>query len=386
MSGGFLGYRRADGRVGVRNRLLVLAVTGLTGPAARRVARSLPGSVCIAMPYGSGLLGADEAASFRALVGFATHPNVGGVVILGADPPWVARIAGAAETAGQRVVALSFDECGHDTLTLVDRALRAGARMAHEISRARRTPAGLADLCLGLECGRSDPSSGLVANPLLGRVADAVVTAGGRAMIGETTEWLGAEQLLAARAASPALAAAIVEAAARREAMAVAAGIDLTGHNPSATNIAAGLSSIEEKSLGGIAKSGTTPIMGLLEYAQVPPGPGMWVMDAPAYAPESVSGFVAAGANLVLFTTGVGNSYASALAPTLKVTANPRTASAVGCQIDFDASAVFRGEEVPEQAAARLLGLLRETAEGTRSWGEVLGEEDEVISRFGPAL
>ena len=315
MNDSFLGYRRSNGSVGTRNHLLVLSVTGLTGPAARRIGRSLPRAVIVATPYGSGLLGEDETCNMRALQGMAAHPNVGAVLVVGGDEDRVDAVAGAARRAGRAVESLTLDHCDHDALRLAELGVRAGARLMRDISRQRRQPAGLEDLFLGLECGRSDPSSGLVANPLLGRMADRVVGAGGRAVIGETTEWLGAEHLLAARAATPELADAILAAADRREAMAQAAGIDLTGHNPSATNIAAGLSSIEEKSLGAIAKSGTGPIKGLLGYAEVPAGPGLWIMDAPAYAPESVTGFVAAGANLVLFTTGVGNFYSSALAP-----------------------------------------------------------------------
>ena len=386
MNDGFLGYRRTDGSVGTRNHLLVLSVTGLTGPAARRIGRSLPRAVIVTTPYGSGLLGEDEVANMRALEGMAGHPNVGATLVVGGDEDRVEAVVAAAERAGRPTAGLSLDGCDHDALRLAERGVREGARLMRDISRQRRQQAGLGDLFLGLECGRSDPSSGLVANPLLGRMADRVVVAGGRAVIGETTEWLGAEHLLAARAATPELAGAIRAAAGRREAMALDAGIDLTGHNPSATNIAAGLSSIEEKSLGAIAKSGTGPIAGLLDYAEPPPGAGLWVMDAPAYAPESVTGFVAAGANLVLFTTGVGNFYSSALAPTIKVTANPETARRLPTLIDADASPVFEGRMPMEEASQELQGLLLDIASGTLTWAETVGEQDEVVSRFGPAL
>jgi altronate dehydratase large subunit len=226
----------------------------------------------------------------------------------------------------------------------------------------------------------------LVANPLIGRIADRVVGAGGRAILGETTEWLGAEHLLARRAASPAIAEAILAAAARREQLAIDAGIDLTGNNPSRTNIDAGLSSIEEKSLGAIAKSGSAPVAGVIGYAEPPPGPGLYLMDAPAYAPESLTGFTAAGAQLLLFSTGVGNSFASALAPTIKLSANPRTCARLAQQLDYKASAVFTGEQSLGAAADELLGVLLETASGALTWGEVLNEGEEVVSRYGPVL
>ena len=386
MSIGFQGYRRADGSVGTRNHLLILSVTGLTGPAARRIGRSLPHAVVLATPYGSGLLGEDGRAHARVLQGFATHPNVGAVVVVGGDEGKVEAVRAAAEASGRPAAALAIDHCDHDLLTLADRGLRAGAGLLKRISRARREPAELGDLTLGLECGRSDPSSGLVANPLLGRIADTVTAAGGRAIIGETTEWLGAEHLLARRAVTPELGAEIMAAAKRREAMAIAAGIDLTGNNPSKTNIDAGLSSIEEKSLGAIAKSGSGPIHGLLAYGERPRSPGMYVMDAPAYAPESVTGFTAAGANLTLFTTGVGNAYGSTLAPTIKVSANPETCQRLGEQLDFAAAELFSGRTSMDEGAQGLLQVVLETASGALTFAEILGETDEVVSRFAAAL
>jgi altronate dehydratase large subunit len=382
----FLGYPQPSGRPGTRNHLLVLSVTGLTGPSAQRIAARVRPSLCLGTPYGSGLLGEDRAAHERALTGFACHPNVGAVLVIGADPPVVEAVAAGAAAAGRLVEALSFDAAGHDALTLVDQGIRAAAGLLRALSRERRTALPASDLFLALECGRSDPSSGLVANPLVGRIADRITAADGAAVIGETTEWLGAEQRLSARARTPEIAAAIAAAAAGREAMAVAAGIDLLGNNPSRTNIDAGLTTIEEKSLGAVAKSGMAPIEGLLVYGEAPPGQGLWLMDAPAYAPESLSGFAAAGANLGLFITGVGNSYGSALMPTVKLSANPDTAARLDRQLDFDASPVFRGEETLEAAADRLQALALEIASGSLTYAEILGDQGEAISRFGPAL
>ena len=382
----FDGFPRADGTVGTRNHLLVLSVTGLTGPAARRIGRQVLGALTVTMPYGSGLLGFDRTAHQRVLEGLAAHPNVGAVLVIGADRAKVEAVAGAAAQAGRPAEALVLDQCGHDSLVLSDRGVRAAAHLARRISRERREAVGTEALFLGLECGRSDPSSGLVANPLLGRIADRVVEAGGRAVIGETTEWLGAEAVLTDRAVSPSVAQAIRAAAARREELAAAAGIDLTYNNPSETNIQAGLSSIEEKSLGAVAKSGRSTVQSLIGYGERPAGTGLHVMDAPAYAPESLTGFTAAGANLLLFTTGVGNSFTSALNPTIKVSANPETCQRLACQLDFDASAVFQGFETMEAAAERLMKVVLEVASGGLTFGEVLLEGEEVVSRFGEAL
>jgi len=192
--------------------------------------------------------------------------------------------------------------------------------------------------------------------------------------------------VLAQRAATPAIGDALVQAVLRREQLAASQGVDLLGNNPGPTNIAAGLSTIEEKSLGAIAKSGSAPISGVLPYGERPSVPGLYAMDAPAYSPESLTGFVAAGTQLLLFSTGVGNSYVSALAPTVKLSANPVATQTLREQLDFDASAVFLGTQSIDAAAQELLAVLIDVASGTRTWGEVLGEGDEAVSRLGEAL
>ncbi|MEM0908541.1 MAG: UxaA family hydrolase [Pseudomonadota bacterium] len=382
----FHGFIRRNGRVGTRNHLLVLSVTGLTGSAARRIASGLSGAVFAGTPYGSGLLGEDFHTHRRALTGLATHPNVGAVVIVGADQATVEDVAKSAEASGTPCTALVFDHVGHDALALVDKGLRAGAQHLKVISRQQRALAPLAALSIGLECGRSDPSSGIGANPLLGAVADTVADAGGTAVMGETTEWLGAEDRLAERAQDDDVRAAILCAAKRREALAMAAGIDLTGTNPSQTNIDGGLSTIEEKSLGALAKLGTGPIAGLVKYAQRPDGPGRWVMDAPAYAPESVTGLVAAGANIILFTTGVGNSFGSRLAPTLKITANASTATRLETQVDVSAAPFVEGHEDLSTMTGHALSEVCATASGALTFSEIFGDGEETISRLAEAL
>lgn len=382
----FLGYPRPDGRVGVRNLLLVLATGGLVGQTARRIAGAIAGAVVVTMPYGAGLIGQDETVQWAALAGLAGHPNVGAALVVGDNPRLVERLADHLARIGKPHAALSLDACGHDALTLTDRGVRAGAALARQISGQRRQSLPASALCIGLECGRSDPSSGLVANPLAGLMADRIVDAGGRAIIGETLEWMGAEHLLAARARTPEIAAALRGAVQAREALAVAMGVDLMGNNPGPTNIAAGLSSMEEKALGNVAKSGGRAIEGVLGYAEPPDKAGLWAMDGAAYSPESLTGFVAAGAQLVLFTTGVGNSYVSALAPTIKISANPASGRALREQLDFDASVAFLGQADLGAVGEALFETILGIASGQASWGEILREGDEVVSRFGPAL
>lgn len=379
----FLGYLRADGSAGVRNRVVVLSILGLTAGPARRIARQVPGALLIATQHGRGQFGEDRALMRRMLVGLGRNPNAAAVLVVGADRLRLDAIAQAIAETGKPVETVALDDLHEDNLALSDRGMRLAAQLARDASRARRVVLPASLLRLGIECGHTDATSGIAANPLAGRVADRLIDAGGAAVFGETMEWLGAEDVLARRAATPEIGHRIVAAVLRREAMAAASGEDLTGNNPGQENIRGGLSSIEEKSLGAIAKGGSRPVQGIIPHAAPIPGPGLWVVEGPAFSPPSITGFVAAGAQLVLFTTGQGNSYCDALAPTVKITANPATARRLPQQIDFDGSALLDGTRDPEEAADALFAQLLDHASGTRSWGEVLDEGDYALARLG---
>ena len=381
----FAGYRRTDGRYGIRNHVLVLGVNGLIARAAERVARAVPGCVLVASPYGRGQYGHDHDVHRAQLVGIASNANVAATLVIGADRPTTDAIATAIERAGKPVATLALDDMDEDALELSAQGVRIAATLARDASRQVREAAPVAALIVAAECGHSDATSGIVANPLVGKVVDRVVDAGGTAMFGETVEWLGAEHLLARRGSRD-VAEAIVQAVRRREAALTATGVDLTGNNPGAENIRGGLSSIEEKSLGAIAKGGSRPVAGLLAIAERPKAPGLYVMDAPGFSPESMTAFVAAGAQLVLFTTGAGNSYCSTIAPTVKISGRPGTAARLATQIDFDASGVFAGAEDVDAAAARLYETMIDVCSGLRTWGELLREGGESIVRTGESL
>jgi altronate dehydratase large subunit len=382
----FEGYRREDGRYGVRNHVLVLGLNGLVMAAASRIARNVSGTVLLASPYGRGQFGADRDAHTAQLVGLARNPNIAATLLVGADRPTTDATAHAIAASGRPVGAVALDDVHEDAIELATRGMRVAAVLARNASRAKREPVPLSAVFLGVECGHSDATSGLVSNPLAGKIVDRIIDAGGTAIFGETIEWLGAEHLLARRAINQDVREAIVDAVRRREAAVAATGVDLTGNNPGAENIRGGLSSIEEKSLGAIAKGGSLPISGLLGVAEAPPSPGLYVMDAPGFSPESMTGFAAAGAQVMLFTTGAGNSYCSAVAPTIKISARPDTITRLPTQIDFDASNVFAGREDLEAAADRLFALLLDVCSGLRTWGEVLGEGAESVIRVGGSL
>jgi altronate dehydratase large subunit len=385
-SASFLGYPRPDGRVGIRNRVLIMAINGLVAPAAGRIAAAVRPALLVTSPYGRGQFGADKRAHAQQLIGLGRNPNVAAVLIVGADRMTADAMAEQIRTSGKPTEVVALDDVQEDALALSLQGIRAAARLVRNASRQRREARAVSSLFVGVECGHSDATSGLVANPLAGKVVDRLIDAGGTAVIGETLEWLGAEHLLARRAATPAVAEAITAAVQRREAAISASGVDPFHDNPGAENIRGGLSSIEEKSLGAIAKGGTRPIDGVLALAEAPARAGLYFMDAPFFSPESLTGFAAAGAQVMLFTTGAGNSFCSAVAPTIKISAKPETLARLGEQIDFDASPAFSGTEDLDHAADRLFSLLLDVASGFRTWGEILSESSESIARIGGSL
>ncbi len=382
----FLGYRRAKGRPGIRNYLLVLNLTGLTSPSARHVAAGLEGARLVSMPHGMAITGRGEAPVTATLEAFARHPNVGAVLILSAVRSKAEALAERLADDPRPAVAVTLDAVGRDALAFRLAALREGARLLAGMTRQRREECPMSDLLLALECGMSDPTSGLAANPLLGRVADRLVAAGGAAVLGETTEWLGCEDHLADRGATPDIARAIREAVARREEQARAIGIDLLGNNPNEANIAAGLTTIEDKAIGSVSKSGSGPVTALIGYGDRLEESGLAAMDGPSYTPESLTGLVATGAQLALFTSGVGNSYVSRIAPTIKITGNAATAARLTEHFDFTCAEIMERPERMDGAVAALLDRIAEVASGALTFGEILGEDDEVIGRFGETL
>jgi len=382
----FQGYRRPDGRVGIRNLVLVLAPTGLTATAAARIAGLVRGAVCIASGYGRGQVGADARLHFDTLTGLAGHPNVAAVLVVAAGTDISERYVEALRATGKPVVGLSLPQVREDALALVDAGVRAAARLLRDASRLRREACSLAELCMAMECGHSDTTSGLAANPLVGRVAERIVAAGGRAIFSETVEWTGAEHVLARRAVDAGLAARIQRAVLNRERFVRESGGNIRDQNPGPQNKAGGLTTIEEKALGAIAKGGDQPITGLLKAAEPPLKSGLYLMDTPYFSPESVTAMVAAGAQMVMFTTGAGNSYSSLIAPTVKISANADTCALLPEQIDVDASPLLRGSRTLDDMADETLATLTDIASGTLAFGEIVGEGNEVVSRLGPSI
>jgi altronate dehydratase large subunit len=381
-----MGYRRPDGTIGIRNQVLVLGINGLAARVATKIAASLSGVVLAATHSGRGQIEPDFALQLDQLVGLGRNPNAAAVLVVGVDAKTATAVAGRIAATGKPVATVTFAEHDEDMLDVLNHGIRRAAALVREVSRKRREAVPAAGLVVGVECGHSDAMSGVVGNPVVGAAVDLLVDHGATVMIGETVEWLGAEHLLARRARDQSVAARIVEAVQGRERMAADSGYSLTGNNPGEENIRGGISTIEEKALGAASKTGSRPIDGVLAMAEAPKAPGLYLMDGPAFSPESLTGFAAAGAQLMLFTTGPGNSYASAVAPTIKVAAQAKTVRRLPEQIDFDASTVLAGSETVEVAGRRLFETILDVAGGTLTLGEILREGLEIPTRIRGSL
>lgn len=376
------GYRRSDHRYGVRNLVCVMAAADNANPLARKLADAVPGTVCLPASYGRGQLGADLETTLDTLAGLAAHPNVAGCLIVAFDAESARRIARRATALGRRVETLSLlDEGG------LSPALARGAAMLerlHAVARDfAREPMRPEDLVIGLECGGSDTSSGLFGNPAAGLFADRFLAAGGTAIFSEPVECLGGEAALSERAVNGQVARDIMAAIDGFQQIALSQGIDFTGINPTADNIAGGLTTIEEKSLGAIAKTGSEPIQGVLGYAERPAGSGLWMMDAPAAAVENLTALAAGGAQLILFVTGSCNPIGHPVSPTIKICANPETTGRMAEHIDVDISMGISADMTLDAAADAIGGRLAAVADGGATAAERTGYLETNISRFG---
>ena len=382
----FLGFQRKDGSIGIRNKLLIISITGLTGPTSRKISNLLQDTLFVDNPYGGGIIGEDKIRQDNAIIGFAKNPNVGAVLIISADPPKGESIISRLENSSKPIELITLDECNHDAIKLLELGLRKGASLIRKISKIKREKVSVSNLSIGLECGRSDPSSGLVANPIMGLIADRLIDFGGSAVIGETIEWLGAEHLLEKRARSDNVKSKISKAVEFQRQFSETKGINLLGNNPGHQNIEAGLSTIEEKSLGNITKSGSKRIEDVLQWGEKIDKKGMFLMHAPSYAPESLSGFSAAGCQMILFSTGVGNSFTNHISPSIKFSANPETCEQLNNQLDFKCADVFLGKKTFEDASNNFWNFMIDVCSGALTWGEIFNDSSEVFSRIDRSL
>ena len=386
---GFEGFRRPDGRVGTRNHVVVVPTVICSSVVAERIAAAA-GAAGAALPHlaGCGQLGPDMHLTHETLAAYCSHPNVGAVIVvaLGCEQVVAARLAEAARGAGKRAEIVAIQAEG-GTVRATARGAQIARALADELSRQPREWCDVSSLVLSLKCGGSDYTSGLASNPALGRVTDRLVQFGGRAVLGEIAEIMGAEHLLAARATERNAAARLIQVITRVEAEARALGLDIRGTQPSPGNIRGGLTTIEEKSLGATHKGGEhAPLVDVVAYAGTVTKPGLTVMDTPGLDVESVTGMVAGGAQVVVFTTGLGTPTGNPVAPVIKVTGNGRTARHMADNIDVDVSGVLAESETLDQAADRLFAEVLAVASGRQTVAEALGHREFAIHRRNPTI
>ena len=388
----FLGYPRPDGSYGARNYVLVIP----GGFHADEICHFVHGTKTV-LTGNTPVLRAskDRETFFRLYTGLAMNPNVASVIVNGAaeglDYPKVRPESLVEEIAksGKRVELL---EPGNgDTLDYVARGVRLAREMVQEASKLRREPCPDEYLAVGVKCGSSDPTSGIAGNPVIGKAFDMVVEAGGTAFFGESTEIIGAENTLAKRAVNKHVAQEILRVAHEAEERAKATGEDIRTINPVPANIKAGITTLEEKSLGAIHKSGTGPVSGVLKYAERPKGRGLYFVDNSAWTLSIFMGYAAAGAQILLYQLG-GGGYSgdgifyrtgSVVSPLIWCSANPKTKSVGGWNLDFYSGTVIEGEETIDEAADRLYKMILDVASGTMTKTETLTHIDpnEVLTR-----
>jgi altronate dehydratase large subunit len=385
----FLGYPRPDGRVGVRNHVLVVPTVICSAVVAERIAASIA-PVGTALPHlaGCGQLGPDLTVTHDTLAAYCRHPNVGAVLVvaLGCEQVVAQRLADVAERAGKPAQIIAIQSEG-GTVRATARGIEIARTFADRLARVEPAWCHASSLILSVKCGGSDYTSGLASNPVVGRVADRLADIGGSVVLGEIAEIMGAEHLLAGRASSRETAGHLLRIVSRVEAEAISFGLDIRGTQPSPGNIRGGLTTIEEKSLGATHKAGErTRLEAVVGYAEPITSKGLTVMDTPGLDVESVTGMVGGGAQVVLFTTGLGTPTGNPVAPVIKITGNPRTASTMADNIDVDVSGVMAETESLDAAADRLFAELLTVCSGAPTAAERLGHREFAIHRRNPTI
>jgi len=380
----FYGYAREDGTVGVRNHVALISVDALANRTVEGISKLVKNTVPITHPYGRLQFGEDLDLTFRTLIGTGSNPNVAAALIVGLEPSWTSIVAEGVSRSKKPVESVTI--IGNGDHKALEKGARIAQRMVSEASEIRREPFHLSNIVVSIKCGASDTTSGMASNPAVGRAVDRIIDEGGTVIFGETSELAGAEHILARRAVNEEVREAFLKTVKDYIDFAVSKGVDILGSQPTAENIAGGLSTIEEKALGNIQKTGTKPIQGVLKPAERPKGRGLWFMDTSASAQEAVTLFAAAGAVVHLFPTGQGNVVGHPIEPVIKITANEITAERMPENIDVDVSDILRGKMSYDEAGELILDALLKTASGKLPSAEILGHNEFALTRFWKSM
>ena len=379
-----LGYRRENGTVGVRNHVVILPVDDISNAACEAVASHIKGTLALPHSYGRLQYGEDLELHFRTMIGTGSNPNVAAAVVIGIEENWTRKIVDGIAKTGKPVAGFSIE--GHGDLETVRRASWKAKEFVQWASEIGREPVALKDLMVSIKCGESDTTTGLGSCPTVGVVVDRLVDEGATVFFGETSELTGGEHLIADRMATPKLKERFMETYTNYVSFIESQAADLLGSQPTQGNIAGGLSTIEEKALGNIEKTGTKEVIGVLEPAEAPQnGPGLYFMDSSSAAAEHVTLMAAGGAVLHMFPTGQGNVIGNPVVPVIKVSANPKTVATMAEHIDVDVSGLLSRELRLPEAGDLLMDYLRRTANGRITSAEALGHREFTMTKLYPS-
>jgi (2R)-sulfolactate sulfo-lyase subunit beta len=377
------GYRRPNGAVGIRNKVVVIPVDDLSNAVCEAAAKTIPDALALPHHYGRLQFGEDLGLTFRTLIGTGANPNVAAAVVVGIEPNWTGRVVDGIAAAGKPVDGFWIE--GNGDLRTLERAARRLAQFVQDAGECAREPAEPGEIMMSIKCGESDTTSGLGSCPTTAEVVDRWVDAGGTVLFGETSELTGGEHLIAQRCADDetrkkfqALYDTYLERIERE-------GANLLGSQPTQGNIAGGLSTIEEKAMGNIAKTGSRPVVDALKPAEAPVRRGLNFMDTSSAAAECITLMAAAGAAVHLFPTGQGNIIGHPIEPVIKLTANPRTAETMAEHIDLDCSGLLRREYTLAESGEKLYRVVERTIDGRLTCAESLGHREFVITKLYPS-
>ena len=378
----FWGFKRENGRIGVRNHVIILPVDDLSNAAAEAVAHNIKGAMALPHPYGRLQFGADLDLHFRTLIGTGSNPNVAAVVVIGIEDGWTKKIVDGIAATGKPVTGFGIE--GHGDHETIHRASKVAREYVQWASEKRREERPLKDLWVSTKCGESDTTSGCGANPTVGNAFDKLYPHGTTLVFGETSEITGGEMLVAERCRTPEVREKFMFMFNRYQDMINRWKTDdLSESQPTKGNIAGGLTTIEEKALGNIQKIGRKCLVdGVLDKAEAPTHPGLWFMDSSSAAAEMVTLCAAAGYTVHFFPTGQGNVIGNPILPVIKLCANPKTVRTMGEHVDVDVSGLLRKEMNPDQAGDALLECMFRTANGRLTAAEALGHREFVLTRL----
>jgi len=381
---GFRGWRRANGRVGVRNHVVILPLDDLSNAASEAVANNIKGTLALPHAYGRLQFGADLDLFFRTLIGTGSNPNVAAVVVIGIEDGWTTRVVEGIAKTGKPVAGFGIE--GHGDIATVAQASHKAKEFLHWASELEREPCPISELWVSTKCGESDTTTGLASCPTVGNMYDKLIPKDITGVFGETSEITGAEHIAKSRAINGKIGEKWMQVfQAYQDEVIEAHKVDsLMDSQPTKGNIAGGLTTIEEKALGNLEKIGrTSRYIEVLGPAEAPAaGPGLYYMDTSSAAAECVTLMAAAGFVVHTFPTGQGNVIGNPIVPVIKISGNPRTVRTMAEHIDLDVSGILRRELTLEKAGDALIDMLIRTANGRLTAAEALGHREFVMTKL----